>query len=81
MGQAQELQLDDLVKDQNSYLTSSIRHKVLRSSEIFGNILTSIPLLKELSKLGMAGTGTVCQNRLNKVAVQSKILMENENIE
>ena len=38
----------------------------------FDNLFTSFPLLDELSRLGIAGTGTVRQNRLNRVPLPKK---------
>jgi hypothetical protein len=38
----------------------------------FDNLFTSFPLLEELSKMGLAGTGTVRQNRLKKVPITTK---------
>jgi len=38
----------------------------------FDNLFTSFPLLNKLSEMGVAGTGTVRQNRLNKVAINTK---------
>ena len=38
----------------------------------FDNIFTTFPLLDKLSEMGIAGTGTVQQNRLFKVPIASK---------
>ena len=42
------------------------------SKVFFDNLFTSFPLLQRLSALGIAGTGTVRQNRLNRVPITSK---------
>ena len=38
----------------------------------FDNLFTTFPLLDKLSEMGIAGTGTVRQNRLHKVPIASK---------
>lgn len=38
----------------------------------FDNLFTSFPLLDKLSEMGIAGTGTVRQNRLHKVPIAAK---------
>ncbi len=38
----------------------------------FDNLFTTFPLLDKLSEMGIAGTGTVRQNRLFKVPIASK---------
>lgn len=38
----------------------------------FDNLFTSFPLLNKLSEMGIAGTGTVRQNRLHKVPIATK---------
>ena len=43
----------------------------------FDNLFTSFPLLQNLSQLGIAGTGTVRQNRLNKVPLPKKKSADN----
>ena len=51
-------------------------------SEIFcDNLFTSFPLLEELSNSQIAGTGTVCQNRLCKVPVKTKKEMESKTVD
>jgi hypothetical protein len=43
---------------------------LLPGSEVFfDNLFTSFPLLRQLSEMGLAGTGTVRQNRLKKVTL------------
>ena len=44
----------------------------------FDNLFTSSPLRTELSKLGIAGTGTMRQNRLHKVPLPDKKKTTNE---
>ncbi len=39
------------------------------SQVFFDNLFTSFPLLRQLSEMGLAGTGTVRQNRLKKVTL------------
>lgn len=47
----------------------------------FDNLFTSFPLLEKLSEKGIAGTGTVRQNRLNKVNIITKKDLEKKNVE
>ena len=44
------------------------------------NLFTSFPLLNKLSQMGIAGTGTVRQNRLNKVEIQTKKELLKKNV-
>ena len=46
------------------------------SEVFFDNLFTSFPLLEELSLRQTAGTGTVRQNRLNKIPIKSKKELE-----
>jgi hypothetical protein len=46
------------------------------SSVYFDNLFTSFPLLDKLSEMRIAGTGTVRQNRLNRVPVVTKKELE-----
>lgn len=46
----------------------------------FDNLFTSFPLLEKLSEKGIGGTGTVRQNRLNKVPIITKKQMEKKEI-
>ena len=46
------------------------------SEVYFDNLFTSFPLLEELSLRQTAGTGTVRQNRLNKIPIKSKKELE-----
>jgi DNA excision repair protein ERCC-6 len=46
----------------------------------FDNLFTSFPLLEKLSEKGIGGTGTVRQNRLNKVPIITKKEMEKKEI-
>lgn len=48
------------------------------SDLFFDNLFTSFPLLKKLSDLGIAGTGTVRQNRLHRVPIRGKKDLENK---
>ena len=48
----------------------------LGSEVFFDNLFTSFPLLEELSLRQTAGTGTVRQNRLNKIPIKSKKELE-----
>ena len=48
----------------------------LGSEVYFDNLFTSFPLLEELSLRQTAGTGTVRQNRLNKIPIKSKKELE-----
>ena len=43
-----------------------------RCKKFFNNLFTTFPLLDKLSEMGIAGTGTVRQNRLPKVPIPSK---------
>ena len=43
-------------------------------------VVFSFPLLEKLSSMELAGTGTVRQNRLNKVPVKKKATLEKKNI-
>ena len=43
-------------------------------------VVCSFPLLEKLSSMELAGTGTVRQNRLNKVPVKKKATLEKKNI-
>lgn len=45
------------------------------------NLFTSAPLLDKLSELGVGGTGTVRQNRLNKVPIITKKVLESKKYE
>lgn len=47
----------------------------------FDNLFTSFPLLEMLSAKGIAGTGTVRQNRLNRVDIIKKKDMEKKIVE
>lgn len=47
-------------------------HLVPGSKVFFDNLFTSFPLLQRLSVLGIGGTGTVRQNRLNREPITSK---------
>lgn len=47
----------------------------------FDNLFTSFPLLDALSEKGIGGTGTVRQNRLNKVPIMPKKELEKKGIE
>jgi hypothetical protein len=47
----------------------------------FDNLFTSFPLLDKLSQMGVAGTGTVRQNRLQKVPIPSKKDMLKKTVE
>ena len=52
-----------------------------RGTEVFfDNLFTSFPLLENLSEKGIGGTGTVRQNRLNKVPIINKKEMEKKEI-
>ena len=44
----------------------------------FDNLFTSLPVLDELSELGIRGVGTLCQNRLQNVPVQSRLSLKKE---
>lgn len=46
----------------------------------FDNLFTSFPLLEKLSDQGMAGTGTMRQNRLHKVPIMAKKEVEKKTI-
>lgn len=49
--------------------------------EVFmDNLFMTVPLLQELSSLGIAGTGTMRQNRLNKVPLPKKKEMEKKTV-
>jgi len=51
--------------------------QLMEGSEVFmDNLFTSFPLLTKLSEMGIAGTGTVRQNRLNKVPIIKKKELE-----
>lgn len=51
-------------------------------SEIFfDNLFTSFPLLNKMSEMGIAGTGTVRQNRLHKVPIVDKKEMSKKTVE
>ena len=47
-------------------------HLPAGSEVFFDNLFTTFPLLDKLSERGIAGTGTVRQNRLHKVPIASK---------
>lgn len=48
-------------------------------SEIyFDNLFTSFPLLEKLSEMQLAGTGTVRQNKLNKIPIVKKKDLEKQ---
>ena len=47
-------------------------HLPAGSEVFFDNLFTTFPLLDKLSEKGIAGTGTVRQNRLHKVPIASK---------
>ena len=47
-------------------------HLPVGSEVFFDNLFTTFPLLDKLSEKGIAGTGTVRQNRLHKVPIASK---------
>lgn len=65
----------------NVVLTMVERAKLTPGSEVyFDNLFTSFPLLEELSKKQIAGTGTVRQNRLHKVDIISKKDMEKKTV-
>ena len=50
-------------------------------SEVYmDNLFTTFPLLEKLSEKGIGGTGTIRQNRLNKIPIKSKKDMEKKNI-
>jgi hypothetical protein len=50
-----------------------IQAKLRKGSEVYmDNLLTSFPLLDKLSEMGIAGTGTVRQNRLHRVPIIDK---------
>lgn len=50
------------------------------SQVFFDNLFTSFPLLQHLSAMGIAGTGTVRQNRLNRIPIIKKKEMEKKTI-
>ena len=47
----------------------------------FDNLFTSFDLLTALSEKGLGGTGTVRQNRLNKVSIMTKKVMEKKTVD
>ena len=47
----------------------------------FDNLFTSFPLLDKLSEMGIAGTGTVRQNRLGRVPIVTKKEMLKKTVE
>lgn len=55
---------------------------LLPGSEIFfDNLFTSFPLLEKLSEMGLAGTGTVRQNRLQKIPIITKKEIDKKSVE
>lgn len=55
---------------------------LLPGSEVFfDNLFTSFPLLEKLSEMGLAGTGTVRQNRLNKIPIITRKVMDKKSVE
>ena len=46
----------------------------------FDNLFTSFPLLDELSDMGIAGTGTVRQNRIHGIPIKGKKEMEHRTV-
>ena len=52
-----------------------------QGSEIYmDNVFTTFPLLEKLSERGIGGTGTVRQNRLNKVPIMKKKQVEKKDV-
>jgi len=50
------------------------------SSLYFDNLFTSFPLLDHLSEMGLGGTGTVRQNRLNGIPIKNKKELEHKTV-
>ena len=58
------------------------KSKLLLGSRIyFDNLFMSFPLLEDLSNLQIGGTGTVRQNRLNKVDIITKKDLEKKSVD
>ncbi len=63
----------------NVVLDLAEKSMLVPGSHIFmDNLFTSIALLDELSRLQIGGTGTVRQNRLNKIPLKTKKQMEHK---
>jgi hypothetical protein len=59
-----------------------IQAQLVAGSEIFmDNLFTSFPLLDRLTEMGIAGTGTVRQNRLHRVPIISKKEVEKKTVD
>ena len=59
-------------------------HKTFSGSFLpifFDNLFTSFDLLERLSERGLGGTGTVRQNRLNRVPIVKKKELEKKTVE
>jgi DNA excision repair protein ERCC-6 len=55
--------------------------QLAEGSEIFmDNLFTSFPLLDRLSEMGIAGTGTVRQNRLHRIPIMGKKEVEKKTV-
>jgi hypothetical protein len=60
----------------------STQAKIVPGSEVyFDNLFTSFPLLDKMSEKGIAGTGTVRQNRLQNVEIIGKKDLEKKTVE
>lgn len=54
---------------------------VAGSQLFFDNLFTSFPLLEKLSEMELAGTGTVRQNRLQKIPIVPKKEIEKKTVQ